>query len=100
MPSIRIAGSYFAAAAMVALTAGGALSLGSRTAFAGTAPACIVRGARGPNYIQIINKCSRPERVVVRIKFGPDTDCITIPVGRYHWFRWHLGGYRKTAICG
>ena len=98
--AIGIARSRLAAAAMAAFAAGGMLTVGSQAAFAGTAPACIVRGARGGDYVQIINKCSRPERVQVKIKFGPDTDCITIPVGQYHWFRWELGGYRKTAICG
>lgn len=97
--AVKIVRSRFAAAAMAALAAVGTLPLRSEVASAATAPACIVRGARGAGYMQIINKCSRPERVQVRVKFGPDTACVTIPVGQHHWFEWPLGGYRKTSVC-
>jgi hypothetical protein len=101
--AIGISKSRFAAAAMTALVAAGALPGVSLPAFAKdlpTAPACIVRGARGGNYVQIINKCSRPERVAIDVGLGPDTSCLTIPVGKSQWFRWELGGYRRAMICG
>jgi hypothetical protein len=102
-PAIGISKSRFAAAAMTALVAAGALPAVSQSAFAKefpTAPGCVVRGARGGNYVQIINKCSRPERVAIDVGLGPDTSCLTIPVGKSQWFRWELGGYRRAMICG
>jgi hypothetical protein len=99
--TIWIAGSWLASMTMAAFVAGGALMGGSQPALAGgTAPACIVRGARGQSYIQIINKCSRKERVQVLVGLGPDTKCTTIEVGEQFWFEWPLGGYDKTVVCG
>jgi hypothetical protein len=97
--TIGITRSRIAATMMTALTAAGALAAGNQAAIAATAPACIVRGARGPGHIQIINKCSRKERVQVKVKFGQDTGCTTIEVGEQFWFAWPLGGYRKTSVC-
>lgn len=84
---------------MLVCVVAGTRLVGSQPALAGTAPACI-RGAHGGDYVQILNKCGRPERVQVKVRLGPDTDCITVPVGQYHWFTWQLGGYRTTTICG
>ena len=99
--TIWIAGSWLASLATAAFVTGGTLVAGGQPASAhGTAPACIVRGARGQSYMQIINKCSRKERVQVLVGFGPDTKCTTIEVGEQFWFEWPLGGYDKTVVCG